>query len=80
MESTTAIRKLERAGKYLVKTRPELLEAVKANTSAVSAAESENAELHALALLSLLMLRVCGNKHDGWATRIENRLKIRRAA
>ena len=77
MKDTTAIRKLEHAGKYLVKTRPEILEAVKANISAVKAADSENPELHALSVLSLLLLRVCGNRHDGWATQIERRLGIK---
>ncbi len=77
MTNTTAVRKLERAGKYLVKTRPAILAAVKTNVSAVEAAESDNPDLHALALLSILLLRVCGNKHDGWATRVEQKLSVR---
>jgi hypothetical protein len=69
-----AIGKIERAGKHIVKTRPNILPQVKANISALEAAASDNADLQALALLSVLMVRVTNSRDDGWVSKVERTL------
>lgn len=61
-----AIGKIERAGKYLVKTHPEILSQVKANITAIQASMSNDSTLQALALFSVLQVRVTESRTDGW--------------
>lgn len=77
--SVDALRTLEHAGKYLVKTRNLITEA--RTFTATAAAESRNPDVQALAVLSVLVFRVGAAlsrrmKHDGWVDDICEALNL----
>lgn len=62
---------LERAGKYLVKTRNLRKECA---LSATQAARSDNPEVQALAVISVALAEAVGAKDDGWVGKIKQEL------
>jgi len=67
----SAIKKLERVGKYLVKTY-DLREDCK--LVATEAAQSPNADVRALAVLTVALADIVGAKDDGWVAQIKTTL------
>lgn len=73
-DQQNAVDILTRAGRYLFASRNLRREA--GNLTALNAAHHADPDVQAFAVLSVLIYRIVGRKHDGWVTKIERTLNL----